>query len=191
MSIKKFLKKLKPDSIDVLVNVELAENNLAEKIRKAKTNKFINYALLDDSVEIPYIVNKEVKELAYSITANSKNNKEKARDIYDWMDNHIQYDKNHKVKYRNSAEVLKDMMGICGSESFLYIVLARLNGLKAQSVEVSMDFQGRKVNHGCAVVKIGKKEIFVDPAYHSFDIHHKKYRILSDAEMLNLYKEWR
>ena len=191
LSLKSFLRKLKPDSIDVLINLELDGENLAQKVRREKKGKKVNYALLDDSVKVPYVVDKKVESLAKTITANSKSERQKAVDIFDWIDNHIQYDKSNKVKYRNSAEVLKDMAGICGSESFLYIVLARLNGLKAQSVEVTKDYHGKKVHHGCAVVEVKNKKILVDPAYHMFDIHHKKYRILSDAEMLKLYQEWR
>jgi hypothetical protein len=75
--------------------------------------------------------------------------------------------------------------------AFLYITMARCIGLKSAYVSVTRDCNGKKVWHGCAVVDAGHKKVLVDPAYHVFDVKHRKYEILDDSRVLEMFNAWR
>ena len=128
--------------------------------------------------------------------------------VFDWMESNVGYDDSKyynltsgfirklgifgdEAGYRNSQEVLDDEEGICGELAFLYVTMARSVGLESNVAQVDIDKFSDKVNHACAVVKADGKRIFVDPAYDTFDIHHKKIEILSDKDVIERYKRWR
>ncbi len=116
----------------------------------------------------------------------------KARALFDWMEQHINYDhdKPHNT-YRTAQEVLLLEKGVCGEMAYLYIGMSRLAGMISRYVEVDRDVHGKKVSHACAVVYPDGREIFVDPAYHQFDIRHQSYKIIDDREMFKHFLDMR
>ncbi len=189
MSLMTLLKKLKPDELEVRVNIELAHDEKVGEIFKAKRKKRFSHAVIDNSIDLPFVYDNSLKESALGITSASRGSIEKALKIYEWIDSNVTYD--NDGRYRNALEVFKDRKGICSSISFLYVTMARLNGLEAYSVDVSRDNRNRRVKHGCAAVIINDKTILVDNAYHEFDIRHRKYSVLDDKTITGMFQQWR
>jgi len=110
---------------------------------------------------------------------------DKARIIYDWMIENIEYDYerqklvHEKQEYGTypAEDVLERGKGICSDMAVLYVELAREMGLKANYALVEVDCFGKDVYHACAVVDLQTKQLQVDPAYKQFDVRHQKYTI--------------
>ncbi|RMF55689.1 transglutaminase domain-containing protein [Candidatus Woesearchaeota archaeon] len=140
----------------------------------------------------PFIINEELVRIIRKHTRNCATDLEKARAIYDWIHDNIKYGEiRGKFRYNNSEEVLHAKKGLCGEMAFLYTTMARSVGLTSNIVLVDRDDRWKKVMHACSVVYIDGREILVDPAYNKFDIHHKRYKILSDREVMEKFREWR
>lgn len=136
--------------------------------------------------KMPFVVNKEIIELAKDVSSNSENNYEKAAKIHGWVTANIAYGtKKRKCNYRNSLETFFDREGVCGEMSMLYITMARSVGIRASYAFVDVDHENKKVNHACSIIDIqGKygKNILADAAYQKFDVKHITYRPLTDFE---------
>jgi len=114
---------------------------------------------------------------------------DKAKTIYDWIVNNIEYDHGRKkaiddrlddgVPYHPEV-TLSRSRGICSDMTMLYITIAREMGLKVHFADVSVDCKGKNICHACAVVDTQSGRYQVDPAYQQFDARHKKYRIISE-----------
>lgn len=75
--------------------------------------------------------------------------------------------------------------------TFLYIVMAWYLGIKSACfVEVDVDVKGKKVDHACVAFDWKLRKILVDPAYHTFDIKHKKIDIWSNEKSVGAFKAW-
>jgi len=140
----------------------------------------------------PLLKNEDLEQIVIKETKHLPTPQEKARQLFDWMQEHIVYDqeKLERKKYeetglRNSLEVFYDKKGLCGEQAYLYIVLSRLAGLDSWYVRVDETHNG-KSNHACAAVDLGST-VFVDPAFHTFDISHKKIRHWNDFEVYQAY----
>ena len=121
-----------------------------------------------------------------------KNEKKRAKDIYKWTLSTIDYGQAKRaVGYRNSIEILNDREGVCGEMTYLYVALARASNLKAKYVRVYKDENGKKVSHACAAVYPYGYQINVDIASSIFDARHQKTKVISDAEMMALFEQWR
>ncbi len=154
--------------------------------------KGYNVLLADKSIENPFIINSELVKIIKDYTVNIKNDEEKAKKIFDWIHQNIEYDNlRNNNRYQNSKETLENRLGICGEMAFLYITMARAAGLKSKYVSVKVDCDNKKVNHGCAAVYVYNNPILIDPAYNKFDIHHRKYNILNDNEITENFIYWR
>ncbi len=158
---------------------------------------FIN----DGSIYNPFVVSSDLVSIIRNHTGEIvdklrmcnngaiPNEKEvRARAIFDWMQKNITYQK--ASRYRTSKEVLRDKKGKCLDQSFLYIAFARCDGLWSACVYVDVDYEGKKVSHACAAVELERRRVYVDPAYHQFDIHHKRIRLVTDLEVLKDVNRW-
>ncbi|RMF06966.1 transglutaminase domain-containing protein [Candidatus Woesearchaeota archaeon] len=146
--------------------------------------------LTESSEDAPYLITKELYEKAWKEAGDAKNDLEKARRLYDWVEG-LEYLPKDGRKTRNSIETFQNESGLCLELSYLYIAAARAVGLEATLVHVDVDYKGERVNHACAEVKIGDRRILVDPAYHQFDIHHKEFRRVNDHEAIQNYRAYR
>jgi hypothetical protein len=148
-----------------------------------------NLIVSDDSIINPFIATSEIVDVARRETASCYSKEQKARALYNWVEGNIIY---HKRRgYRNSREVFEQREGICGEMTFLYVTMARVIGVEANCMDVKVDYKGEKVKHACARVRTEEGRKLVDPAYHIYDINHRRCNVLSDAEMVEMYKQWR
>ncbi len=146
----------------------------------------------DASIENPFGLNADVMRIIKKETRNCHNSDSKAKKLFDWFQSNITYGDSKRWKgYSTGQEVFRNKQGVCGEMAFLYVTMARSIGLKSDFVIVDRDYKGDKVHHACAGVDVEKGYIFVDPAYHMFDVSHKKYRIAADREIMDIFKRWR
>ncbi len=138
----------------------------------------------------PFVINNDIAAIAKTLARTSPDDEAKAKALYKWVEANVAFDKKNKV-YRNSIEALKERKGVCGSMAFLYIAMARSIGLKANFVVVDRDESGKRVKHGCAAVELSGRDVLVDPAYHKFDINHRKYEVVSDHAASIMFENWR
>jgi len=153
-------------------------------------NLYIN----DDSLVNPFYATSEIINTAYRKVRGCHSSEQKARSLYGWMEENIVYEKIGGIfgpRYRHAKEVFEEKKGICGEMTFLYVTMARVVGVEAAYVDVKRDFQNKKVGHACAQVKTEEGRKLVDPAYHSYDINHRQYKVLNDAETIDLFKQLR
>lgn len=146
----------------------------------------------DTTVDNPFVISSNLVRIIKNHVKGGLTEEEKAKRIYDWIKNNIQYGNPKKdYGYSDAEEILQYRKGICGEMAFLYIAMARIVGLKADFASIKRDCDNKKVHHGCAQVDIGKKKILVDPAYHTYDVKHKQYKILSDNDVIRRFSQWR
>ncbi len=138
----------------------------------------------------PFVIDQNLASMAKTLTSSIEGDEAKAKTLYNWVEANVTYDKKNRI-YRNSVEALNDKKGVCGSMAFLYIAMARSIGLKANFVVVNEDDSGKRVKHGCAAVELHGKNILVDPAYHKFDINHRRYEVVSDHTAAEMFESWR
>jgi transglutaminase-like putative cysteine protease len=149
-------------------------------------------ALNDTSIPNPFVISTELVRIIRSYTRDLSGEEPKARAIFDWIEENIDYGDSKKThNYRNTQEVLKHREGVCGEMAFLYVTMARSLNLRSSYVSVSRDCFGKEVHHACAAVDIGIKDILADPAYHQFNIRHKEFQVLSDLQVLERFAQWR
>jgi transglutaminase-like putative cysteine protease len=151
-----------------------------------------NLIVNDESLQNPLIINSALVQIIQKHVKPYNGVEDKSRAIFDWMQQNIEYGTSKRRNgYKNSEETLNDKQGICGEMAFLYISMARCCSIKSAYASVTIDSAGKKVYHGCAAVNLMPGIILVDPAYHTFDIKHKSYQIITDKEVLSRFNEWR
>jgi len=153
-------------------------------------NLYVN----DGSLVNPFYATSEMIDTAYREVRRCNSKEEKARSLYEWMEDNIFYEKISGIfgpHYRHAKEVFEEKKGICGEMTFLYVTMARIVGVEAAYVDVKRDFHNKKVGHACAQVRTEEGKKLVDPAYHHYDINHRQYKVLNDAETIDLFKQLR
>jgi len=151
-----------------------------------------NVIVNDNSIQNPFVISPSLVQIIRRHTNKYASPEEKARAIFDWIQDNIEYGKSKRINgYKNSKETLDDREGVCGEMAFVYITMARSCGLKSAYATVTLDYEGKQVSHGCAIVDLGDRDILVDPAYHTFDIRHRRYAVLTDGQILEIFNQWR
>lgn len=146
----------------------------------------------DDSMINPFGLNSEVARVINKETRNCHTAEDKARKLYDWFEDNISYgDSRRWTGYSTGQEVFRIKQGVCGEMAFLYTTMARAVGLKSNFYAVDRDHRNKKVCHACSGVETEQRLILVDPAYHTFDIKHKKYKKLTDKRIKEMVEQWR
>ncbi|MBI2448518.1 transglutaminase domain-containing protein [Candidatus Microgenomates bacterium] len=147
--------------------------------------KIIFEEIIPDVKSHPFIISKKGRDLAKKIVGKEKSPREKARLIFNWMQENISYDHEYSYRkegYHTAEEVLRKGKGVCGEQAYLFIVLVRSVGVKAQYVTVDRDCYDKKVTHACAMIDV-PSPILVDPAYHIFDVKHAVFCVVSDSDL--------
>lgn len=151
-------------------------------------------ALIDTSIPIPITLDKKITEVINTEFFPIVNSAERARKIYDWVQENVMYGESkrkvYSVGYRNALETLQGNEGVCGEMAYVYVTLARASGLKSSYISVFKDYAGRKVCHACAGVYLPDL-LLVDPAYATYDIKHHDFKEINDSEMIRLFSAWR
>ncbi|MBN2053938.1 transglutaminase domain-containing protein [bacterium] len=149
----------------------------------------------------PFALSPEMVQITNEVVAPYRRNelRKRAKAIFDWMQKNVPYDEamkrriesKEKGEYRGADYTLQDRAGVCGEQAVLYIAMARLAGLQAKYVSVKEDYTGKEVSHGCAGINADVGEfILVDPAYHQFDIKHKKFEAWDDEKVRAVFRVW-
>lgn len=147
--------------------------------------------LTDQSIVCPFTINEELVSLSLEITSRSFEDLDKHIAIYAWMQQNICYDYDGMMRidsklpkiYKTSLETFYTKTGNCAEMAFLYVVMARSCSLNSNFVFVDVDYKGEEVCHACAY----SLERLIDPAYNTFDINHKKYKIMNDLDASKLF----
>ena len=125
-------------------NIDSAvESNKEPKSEKVVENNrnvinLYNGVTLEQGIKSNEAINKKAKEL----TKNAKSSREKAKRIYTWISENINYDDNKAEnisektsQYKSGAiEAFETRKGICFDYSCLYVAMAREAGLKVRIV---------------------------------------------------------
>ncbi len=186
-------KKLKVDTGDtVLILKKSGDESPTPFMGKINAKKY-DVVIVEKNTDIPFQVSTKMINIAWKTVRRKREAKSKAKVLFDWMQKNIKYGTSRRrgIGYRDSIETKVDHEGVCGEQAFLYIALARIVGLTSNYVTVDKDFRGRSVKHACASVLINGKLVLVDPAYHTFDISHKKYKVLKDEYANIAFKSMR
>ena len=146
---------------------------ISEKVVESNRNviNLYNGVTLEQGIKSNEAINKKAKEL----TKNAKNSREKAKRIYTWISENINYDDNKAEnisektsQYKSGAiEAFETRKGICFDYSCLYVTMAREAGLKVRIV-TGEGFNGKEWGpHSWNEVYLPEKNqwITVDPTF--------------------------
>ncbi len=146
---------------------------ISEKVVESNRNviNLYNGVTLEQGIKSNEAINKKAKEL----TKNAKNSREKAKRIYTWISENINYDDNKAEnisektsEYKSGAiEAFETRKGICFDYSCLYVAMAREAGLKVRIV-TGEGFNGKEWGpHSWNEVYLPEKNqwITVDPTF--------------------------
>lgn len=113
------------------------------------------------------------------------------RNIFDWVEANIKYESNHAMNHCKTAkECFNTKSGICTEMSVLMMAFLRELNITCSFVNVDIDFKGDEVLHACIQITNNGKTWLCDVAYHTFDLEHKKFNLLSDEDLVDRYKSW-
>ena len=147
----------------------------------------------------PFRITQEMTAIANKCIANKQNLEERAEAIFDWMEQNIKYGekKRGQVGYRRSDEVIKTGEGVCGEDTYPYVVMLRYAGLQARFAVIDRDCFGKKVYHACARI-LSPREFSSDVAYHMFDVErdsgsgdHQEIKVITDEVAVRMFEQWR
>ncbi|EJT6152276.1 transglutaminase domain-containing protein [Clostridium perfringens] len=153
--------------------VESNKETKSEKVVESNRNviNLYNGVTLEQGIKSNEAINKKTKEL----TKNVKSSREKAKRIYTWISENINYDDNKAEnisektsEYKSGAiEAFETRKGICFDYSCLYVAMAREAGLKVRIV-TGEGFNGKEWGpHSWNEVYLPEKNqwITVDPTF--------------------------
>jgi len=162
-------------------------------IRATIDPRHYDIVVVERGAENPFQISGKLACIALRQTAEAQTPLTKAKAIFGWVLENIEYGDHRpaNIGYRDSVETKIAGEGVCGEMAFLYVAMARVAGLVASFVLVDRDHRGKDVNHACAGVRIDTTLILADPAYQTFDIQHRKIRVLSDLEAHAAFRSMR
>ncbi|MGV2802737.1 transglutaminase domain-containing protein [Clostridium perfringens] len=153
--------------------VESNKEPKSENVVESNKNviNLYNGVTLEQGIKSNEAINKKAKEL----TKNAKSSREKAKRIYTWISENINYDDNKAEnisektsEYKSGAiEAFETRKGICFDYSCLYVAMAREVGLKVRIV-TGEGFNGKEWGpHSWNEVYLPEKNqwITVDPTF--------------------------
>lgn len=153
--------------------VESNKETKSEKVVESNRNviNLYNGVTLEQGIKSNEAINKKAKKL----TKNAKSSREKAKRIYTWISENINYDDNkaenisEKTSENKSGaiEAFETRKGICFDYSCLYVAMAREAGLKVRIV-TGEGFNGKEWGpHSWNEVYLPEKNqwITVDPTF--------------------------
>ncbi|WP_138289310.1 transglutaminase-like domain-containing protein [Clostridium perfringens] len=153
--------------------VESNKEPKSEKVFESNRNviNLYNGVTLEQGIKSNEAINRKAKEL----TKNAKSSREKAKRIYTWISENINYDDNKAEnisektsEYKSGAiEAFETRKGICFDYSCLYVAMTREAGLKVRIV-TGEGFNGKEWGpHSWNEVYLPEKNqwITVDPTF--------------------------
>jgi len=157
--------------------------NLEALVTEESKSEFYHRANNDSSIDRkPFDANNQIIEQTWNLVyPYSMHSTERARSIFNWMNQNFTYDKSMIPEpYLSASETFSIRRGVCREFAFLYTTMARIAGFKAYHVGV---FNKRgEMSHECSAIKLQGRLVLVDVAYHQFDIYHKDTKVFYDDE---------
>ncbi|WP_055667572.1 transglutaminase-like domain-containing protein [Desnuesiella massiliensis] len=183
------------NSFKIEVKQNALENNLDYKNSKIRQVIYYNGITLEEGIKS----NTTIDNFAKDIVLNYKNDKSKARALYNWIGSNIDYDYNKaNLVLNNNFSVPSGAIptfdtkkGICFDYACLYVAMARATGLKVRMV-TGEGFNGVSwVSHAWNQVYISEEDkwINVDATFYKggnyfnsrrFDLDHKGDKIIGE-----------
>jgi len=98
---------------------------------------------------------KEIKSLAYQITKKHKSTYDKAKAIFDWVRDKVNYSFYYNTKY-GAKKTMTKRVGNCVDQSHLIVALSRASGIASRYVHGTCNFtSGNTYGHVWAQIKVG------------------------------------
>lgn len=140
----------------------------------------------------PLEASKEMTNYVREIVTNSKNEMEKAKKLYNAINNHYKLElifSTNCIIPLTAKEFFETQKGLCGEYARLYITLCRIAGLKAYYVLSYKTPANKPEYHAATVIFFeNNKKMFIDLTYEEFkNIRNKDYEIVNDFGMLADY----
>ena len=190
--------RIKFEEVEIQLKFDLKKQKLEDelKINFPKSAKKIS-EILNSNISNENIVNEKIfkltKSMQSAIERIRKNSNEDnfIYNLYLWILDNIKYDENHSTEfYRSARQVYNEKRAVCGEFVILQMAFLKYINIESHFVEVAMDNDGKEVVHACLGVKRGKGIQLIDIAYRSFDIFHKKYRVIDENELDMKFNNW-
>ncbi|KZX15401.1 transglutaminase-like domain-containing protein [Methanobrevibacter filiformis] len=107
--------------------------------------------------------NPNIKKLAKKITKGSKSKLQKAKAIYEWVINNVEYEGYYNTRY-GALKSIRLKKGNCVDQSHVIIALSRASGISARYVHGTCKFivSGRTIGHVWVQVLVNRKWVVVD-----------------------------
>jgi hypothetical protein len=175
---------------------EADETDSSVKKLKQRTIVYYNGVTLEEGIRS----NKEINELAKEVAGNTNDKKAKARNIYKWIGENIDYDYSKASRVLNNDFNIKsgaitafqERNGICFDYSCLYVAMCRAVGLKVRLI-TGEGFNGVSwVSHAWNQVYIDSenKWINVDTTFYKGGNYFNSNRFNLDHKAANVIGEW-
>jgi hypothetical protein len=112
--------------------------------------------------------------------------------LFEWVRTFISYDAGHDKKFcRTAVWTFHNRMGICTEQAVLLMAFCRFVGLNATFCEVTVDEDGKAVNHACVTYKnAAGQDVLMDTVYGKAEAAHHVYKLLTDNELSVKFKNW-
>jgi tetratricopeptide (TPR) repeat protein len=191
-SIKKYLNKWKKRYVLASVSAPApqyyTEQELAEALRQKLSDE-----------ELPLVVNplactREMKTWADELVLGATNELQKARLIFDALVQRGNANNAGGMPSRTmtAQEVFagwedSEVSVDCQRLTFLYVALARAEGLRTYVANVEEAVDGSKSPHVCAAVYCGDRALLVDDAFGLFGVLHKRFTVIDDLHVIAGY----
>lgn len=185
------------DKVESLIDykkVQLISDGVKEQIEKDSV-VYYNGVTIDEAVKS----NKEIRDKAKELTLRVYGDRDKARRLYIWIGNNIDYDNDKAVKVVNAPSCVNSgaivtyetRKGICFDYASLFTAMCKSIGLKSRVIVGEALSGNEYVSHAWNEVYLAdeKKWINVDATFYNggdffdsknFNNYHKKIRIAGE-----------
>jgi hypothetical protein len=149
-----------------------------------------DYSISEDPFSVNEGIVKTCKEVYSSLPANHTD-ADKAKAIFHWIENNIQYGKD-KLDFdgqNNSIETFNAKQGVCSAMGCLFVSMANVLGIEESGfVFVQVDAFNKPVEHACAYFTDNNRTVLVDPSYHTYDITHQMFNKATFSEVQHYFQ---
>jgi len=174
LTAKKVVKHSNKNSVNIQINTTVSnaylksnfvENSVNTQVKTPTTSvtkqkkSEVKYAAAGSKKKIKKskINTSSVRKLAASLTRGTKSKYTKAKKIFNWVRDHIQYKFYYNTRYGASG-TLKHRVGNCADHAHLIVALSRDAGLKARYVHAKAHFRsGHWYGHVWAQILVNGK----------------------------------
>lgn len=184
------------------IRVEKQVNQISENTTNKRDKIFTKEIIYYNGVTLEQGVtsNKEINTFAKKLTSSKSGDREKAKAIYTWIGENIQYDdnkaseilSNNLTMESGAIPTYQSRTGICFDYACLYVAMARASGLKVRLV-TGEGYNGNQwVNHAWNQVYLSDENswINVDATFYKAGNYFDTKRFSRDHRNTSIAGEW-